>query len=71
MAIDIEAAAAAPKRARGDSGEVEMHSLKDQMDAASLAAATRNAQSNPWGRLCNTVAVPGGTVGRHGLPNVP
>lgn len=38
MAIDVETAAGQPKRARGDNGEYEQHSLPDQIAADKYAS---------------------------------
>lgn len=40
----IEQNAAEPKRVRGDSGEVEQHSLKDQIEADRYLASKKAAQ---------------------------
>lgn len=37
--IDIKTAAEAPKKAKGDEGEIEAHSLKDQIEADRYLAA--------------------------------
>ncbi len=45
----IEQNAAAPKRVRGDSGEVEQHSLKDQIEADRYLASKKAAQGKGLG----------------------
>ena len=45
----IEQNAAAPKRVRGDSGEVEQHSLKDQIEADRYLASKKATQGKGMG----------------------
>ena len=45
----IEQNATEPKRVRGDSGEVEQHSLKDQIEADRYLASKKAANSNGSG----------------------
>jgi len=45
----IEQNAAEPKRVRGDSGEVEQHSLKDQIEADRYLASKKAAQGKGLG----------------------
>ena len=45
----IEQNAAAPKRVRGDSGEVEQHSLKDQIEADRYLASKKAAAKSMGG----------------------
>ena len=49
-----------PKRARGDSGEMEQHSLKDQIEADRYLASKKAAKSKK--RLNLSKLVPPGTV---------
>lgn len=55
----IEQAAQEPKRIKGDMGEVESHSLKDQIEADRYLEAKR-AASKPTGGLRFTKLVPPG-----------
>ena len=50
-----------PKRAKGDSGEIEQHSLKDQIEAAKFIAA-RKAVAKPKLGLRQIKISPPGTV---------
>ena len=50
-----------PKRAKGDSGEVEQHSLKDQIEAAKFIAA-KKAVAKPKLGLRQIKISPPGTV---------
>ena len=45
----IEQNATEPKRVRGDSGEVEQHSLKDQIEADRYLASKKAAQGKGMG----------------------
>ena len=45
----IEQNATAPKRVRGDSGEVEQHSLKDQIEADRYLASKKATQGKGMG----------------------
>ena len=45
----IEQNATAPKRVRGDSGEVEQHSLKDQIEADRYLASKKAAAKGMGG----------------------
>ena len=45
----IEQNAAAPKRVRGDSGEVEQHSLTDQIEADRYLASKKATQGKGMG----------------------
>ena len=45
----IEQNAAEPKRVRGDSGEVEQHSLKDQIEADRYLASKKATQGKGMG----------------------
>lgn len=45
----IEQNAAEPKRVRGDSGEVEQHSLKDQIEADRYLASKKATQGKGIG----------------------
>jgi hypothetical protein len=57
----IEENAAGPKKASGDSGSVEQHSLKDQIEADKYLAAKKAAQSKGLGIKLSKIS-PGGTV---------
>jgi len=57
----IEENATGPKRASGDSGSVEQHSLKDQIEADKYLAAKKAARSKGLGIKLAKIA-PGGTV---------
>ena len=65
MADDLENTirenAAGPKRASGDSGSVEQHSLSDQI-AADKYLATKDAAKNPAKAFTRAKIVPPGTV---------
>lgn len=54
----IEENAAAPKRVRGDSGEVEQHSLLDQI-AADKYLASKAAVKSGFGFKMTKIASPG------------
>lgn len=54
--------AAGPKRAQGDSGSVEQHSLKDQIDADRYLAS-KQAAARPSKALRLTRLVPPGVEG--------
>lgn len=59
--IDIATAAAAPRRVQGDAGEVEQHSLADQIEA-DRHLARKAAGRNPFNAFKNnlgTIAAPG------------
>ena len=47
----IEQNATAPKRVRGDSGEVEQHSLKDQIEADRYLASKKATQGKGMGGI--------------------
>ena len=57
----IQENASGPKRARGDSGEMEQHSLTDQI-AADKYLAEKNARENPAKGFTRVKIVPPGTV---------
>ena len=57
----IEENAAGPKRASGDSGSIEQHPLKDQIEADKYLAAKKAAQSKGLGIKLAKIS-PGGTV---------
>ena len=65
MAEDLEQTirenAAGPKRAQGDSGSVEQHDLKDQIEADRYLAA-KDAVRKPTKGLRFTKLVPPGTA---------
>lgn len=48
-----------PKRAKGDAGEVEQHSLKDQIEADRYLGAKQAAQSKTRGLTFNKLVPPG------------
>jgi len=52
--------AAGPKRAQGDSGSVERHSLRDQINADRYLASKKAAQRRDRGLRMNRIAPPGG-----------
>ena len=54
--------AAGPKRARGDSGEMEQHSLKDQIEADKYLAGKDAVSANPARAFVRVKIVPPGTV---------
>lgn len=55
----IEANAGGPRRVKGDQGEVEQHSLKDQIAADEYLAAKRAARQNRRGLRINKLSPPG------------
>ena len=55
----IEENATTPKRVRGDSGEVEQHALKDQIEAARFLASKEAAQSKGLGVRISKIVSPG------------
>ena len=55
----IEENATAPKRARGDSGEVEQHPLKDQIEAARFLASQKAASGKGLGVRVSKMVSPG------------
>jgi len=55
----IQENATKPKRARSDSGEVEQHSLKEQIDADRYLAAKRAAASKGMGIRIGKMVPPG------------
>ena len=61
LADTIEENAAGPKKASGDSGSIEQHPLKDQIEADKYLAAKKSAQATGLGIKLAKVS-PGGTV---------
>ena len=57
----IQENASGPKRARGDAGEMEQHSLGDQI-AADKYLAEKNTRQNPAKGFTRVKIVPPGTV---------
>jgi len=57
----IEENATGPKKASGDSGSVEQHPLKDQIEADKYLAAKKAAQAKGLGIKLAKIS-PGGTV---------
>lgn len=57
----IKQNAEGPKRAQGDSGSVEQHDLKDQIEADKYLAS-REAARNPAKALARSKIVPPGTT---------
>lgn len=55
----IEENATGPKRAKGDSGEMEQHSLKDQVEAARFLASQKAAQGKGLGVKVSKMVSPG------------
>ncbi len=55
----IEQNAAGPKRARGDSGEVEQHSLKDQIEADRYLASKKAVKEKRLGLRISKMVAPG------------
>ncbi|MGD9126050.1 MAG: hypothetical protein PVH19_01620 [Planctomycetia bacterium] len=55
----IEENAAAPKRARGDSGEVEQHPLTDQIEAARFLASQKAVSGKGLGVKVSKMVSPG------------
>ena len=51
--------ATGPKRAKGDSGEMEQHSLKDQIDADRYLASKKAAKSRGLGIKLSKLVPPG------------
>jgi len=51
--------AAGPKRAQGDSGSIEQHSLKDQVEADRYLASKEAAKRPDRGLRMNRLAPPG------------
>ena len=51
--------AAGPKRASGDSGSVEQHSLKDQLEADRYLASKKAARSKGLGIRLSKLVPPG------------
>jgi len=51
--------AAGPKRTQGDSGSVEQHSLKDQIEVARYQASKEAANRKNRGLRMNRIAPPG------------
>ena len=45
----IEDNASAPKRAKGDSGEIEQHSLTEQIEVVRFSASTEAVKKKPFG----------------------
>ena len=54
--------ASGPRRASGDSGSVEQHSLKDQIEAEKFLASKETMAKNPAKALVRVKIVPPGTV---------
>lgn len=52
----IESAATSPKRVRTDAGEVEAHSLRDQIEADKYLAAKAAARTRNRGLRFNQIA---------------
>lgn len=61
LADAIEENATGPKKASGDSGSVEQHSLKDQIEAAKFQASAKAARAKGLGIKLAKIC-PGGTV---------
>jgi len=61
LADAIEENAAGPKKASGDSGSVEQHSLKDQIEADKYLASKQAARAKGLGIKLTKIS-PGGTV---------
>jgi len=57
---ELEQNASAPKRAKGDSGEIEQHPLKDQIEVDRYLASKKAAKVKGLG-LRRTKLVPPGT----------
>ncbi len=55
----IEENATGPKRAKGDSGEVEQHSLKDQVEADRYLNSKKASRSNGLGVRKSKLIPPG------------
>ncbi len=55
----IEQAAQEPKRAKGDLGEVEAHSLRDQVEAAKYLASKDEVKKTRRGLRFNKLVPPG------------
>lgn len=53
--------ALAPKRASGDAGSMEQHSIPDQIEAARFAAAQKSARARKLGIRYVQLIPPGGT----------
>jgi len=45
----IEESASQPKRVKGDSGEIEQHSLTEQIEVARFSASTAAVKKKPFG----------------------
>ena len=54
--------ASGPKRAKGDSAEMEQHSLKDQIEADKYLAGKDAVSKNPAKGFTRVKIVPPGTV---------
>jgi len=54
--------ASGPKRAKGDSAEMEQHSLKDQIEADKYLAGKDAVSKNPAKSFTRVKIVPPGTV---------
>ena len=54
--------ASGPKRAKGDSAEMEQHSLKDQIEADKYLAGKDAVSTNPAKGFTRMKIVPPGTV---------
>ena len=57
----IEENAAGPKKASGDSGSVEQHPLKDQIEVVKFRASAKAARAKGLGIKLTKIS-PGGTV---------
>lgn len=55
----IEENAAGPKKVKGDSGEVEQHALKDQIEAARFLASQKAASGKGLGVKVSKMVSPG------------
>ncbi len=54
--IDIEKNAAAPKRVKGDSGEVEQHSLSELIEVEKFLASKKAAKAKGFGVVVKRMA---------------
>jgi hypothetical protein len=54
----IKANTLGPKRVKGDSGEVEQHSLKDQLEADRYLNS-KKAAKKPFRSICSKIVPPG------------
>ena len=62
LASAIRENAAGPRRASGDSGSMEQHSLKDQIEAEKFLASKNAVATNPAKAFTRVKIVPPGTV---------